>query len=71
MEYSKKNMIKQQESIVLLQSSAGKSFEKNYILHGYYIFVFTMKARFVKILTIIFPYSYADFVESRLVALLC
>ena len=37
-------MMKQQESSPF--TTAGKSFEKNYILHG---FVFTMKAQFVKI----------------------
>ena len=32
-----KNMVKQQESSPF--TTAGKSFEKNYILHGYYICV--------------------------------
>ena len=33
-----KNMMKQQESSPF--TTAGKSFEKNYILHGYYIWVY-------------------------------
>ena len=38
-------------------TTAGKSFEKNCILHGYY-FVFTMKARFVKIYEFSLPSPY-------------
>ena len=34
LQYPKKNMMKQQESSHL--TTAGKSFEKNYSLHGYY-----------------------------------
>ena len=43
------NAIKQQESSPF--TSVEKSFEKNYILPGYYVysFVLTMRARFVKI----------------------
>ena len=43
------NVIKQQESSPF--TSVEKSFEKNYILPGYYVysFVLTMTARFVKI----------------------
>ena len=37
LQYPKKNMMKQQESSPF--TTAGKSFEKNYILHGYYICV--------------------------------
>ena len=46
LQYPKKIMMKQQEGSPN-STTAGKSFEKNCILHGYY-FVFTMKARFVK-----------------------
>ena len=53
-------IIKQQESSLF--RTTGKSFEKNYILHGYYINVFSMKARFVKIYHFYYIYLYADFV---------
>ena len=35
LQYPKKNMMRQQESSPF--TTAGKSFEKNHILHGYYI----------------------------------
>ena len=37
LQYPKKNMTRQQESSPF--TTAGKSFEKNHILHGYYICV--------------------------------
>ena len=45
------NVIKQQESSPF--TSVGKSFEKNCILPGYYVysFVLTIRARFVKSIT--------------------
>ena len=48
-------IIKQQESSLF--RTTGKSFEKNYILHGYYINVFSMKARFVKIYHFYYTYT--------------
>ena len=51
-------MKKQQESSPF--TAAGKSFEKNYILHGYYICVH-YESTICKYLSL-FPYLYADFV---------
>ena len=54
-------MMKQQESGPF--TTAEKSFEKNYILHGYRItFVLTMKSQFVKIYHFSFIYICADIV---------
>ena len=58
LQYPKKNMMKQQESSPF--TTAGKSFEKNYILHGYYICV-DQKGTICKKLSL-FLYLYADFV---------
>ena len=49
-------MMKQQESSPF--TTAGKSFEKNYILHGYYICVHRTICKNLSL----FPYLYADFV---------
>ena len=51
-------MMKQQESSPF--TTAGKSFEKNYIFHGYYICVH-QEGRICKNLSL-FLYLYADFV---------
>ena len=56
--YPKKNMMKQQESSPF--TTAGKSFEKNYILHGYYICVHHEGTICENLL--LFLYLYADFV---------
>ena len=51
-------MMKQQESSPF--TTAGKSFKKNYILHGYYICVLH-EGTICKNLSLL-PYLYADFV---------
>ena len=56
--FKKKNMMKQQESSPF--TPVGKSFEKNYILHGYYICVHH-EGTICKSLSL-FLYLYADFV---------
>ena len=53
-------MMKQQESSPF--TTAGKSFEKNYILHGYYICVHHERT-ICKNLSL-FLYLYADFVRE-------
>ena len=58
LQYPKKNLIKQQEIIPF--TTAGKSREKNYILHGYYIRVHH-EGTICKNLSL-FLYLYADFV---------
>ena len=58
LQYPKKNMIKQQE--ISPFTAVGKSFEKNYILHGYYIRVHH-EGTICKNLSL-FLYLYADFV---------
>ena len=56
--YPKENMMKQQESSPF--TTAGKSFEKNYILYGFYICVHH-EGTICKTLSL-FLYLYADFV---------
>ena len=56
--YPKKNMMKQQKNSPF--TTAGKSFEKSYILHGYYICVHH-EGTICKNLSISL-YLYADFV---------
>ena len=58
LQYPNKNMIKQQESSPF--TTAGKSFENNYILHGYYICVYDEGTIFKN--RSLFLYLYADFV---------
>ena len=62
LQYPKKNMMKQQESSPF--TTAGKSFEKNYILHGYYICVHH-EGTFCKNLSL-FLYLYVDFVIEQI-----
>ena len=58
LQYPKKNMMKQQESSPF--TTAGKSFEKNCILHGYYICV-PHEGTICKNVSL-FLYLYTDFV---------
>ena len=58
LQYPKKNMMRQQESRPF--TTAGKSFERNYILRGYYIRVHN-EGTICKNLSR-FLYLYADFV---------
>ena len=58
LQYPKKNTIKQQE--ISPFTAVGKSFEKNYILYGYYIRVHH-EGTICKNLSL-FLYLYADFV---------
>ena len=60
LQYPKKNMMKQQESSPF--TTAGKSFEKNYVLHGYYICVHH-EGTICENLSL-FLYLYADFVTE-------